>query len=503
MSRKLNILLFVNIALYISALALFIVAAEYSNFIFSLLGVGGLFSCGITMWKRAPLLASIRKKSFKQLCSSLINVFLMVSILGVINYLIYKNDYYIDLTRNNLHSLSEQSKDSIKLLANNKLKMKLFAKRGTWAKYISLLKLYDSSSKNITLDFFDVDKEVTLVSVHKISENGTLVVEYLGKTYKTIAKNELAVTNLLLKILSPNKKKIYYSVGHNEMSLDDKNAVGGGFLKEKILNSNYDLFPLQMQKGIPDDASSVLILNPQIEFLKSEIDNLRSYLKKGGALLTTLSPHFNGVMIKSYLDLLSEYGIAFQNILILDRLAAQQGSQASIPVVNSYLPHKVTDGMADRTLFPVSGALKVLEQKSFKWTPLAKSTPFPGSWGEISFEEVKQGKAVYNEGLDFEGPLNIVVAGEDAKTRILVFSSANFVANQFQGQSNNFNFFLNSISWLVREEALMSLNRPQLDGNLIYISDMQMTLIFYFAIVFFPFFFFGIGIFMYRRKLSR
>jgi ABC-type uncharacterized transport system involved in gliding motility auxiliary subunit len=503
MNKKLNLILFINLGLYASGLAMFIVAPEFSNFIFSILGFSFFITLCLLAWKRKSLITLIKRKSFQLAFNNLLNIFLMMCILGVINYLIYKNDYYIDLTQNKLHSLSNQSKDAIKLLANHDLKLNLYAKRGTWAKYISLLKLYESSSKNIKLEMFDVDKEVTLVSINNVTENGTLVVEYLGKTYKTIAKNELAVTNLLLKILSPNKKRLYYSVGHNEMSLNDKNAVGGNFLKEKILNSNYELYPLELQKGVPADASGVLVLNPQIEFLKIEIDNLRTYLKKGGSLLTTLSPHFNGVMVKNYLDLLIEYGINFKNILILDRLAAQQGSQASIPVVNSYPIHKITKGMTDRTLFPVSGSLEMNDNTNIKWSALAKSTPFPGSWGEVSFEEVKQGRAAYNEGIDFQGPLNIVAAGEGPKTRILVFSSANFVANQFQGQSNNFNFFINSISWLVREEALMSLNRPQLEGNLIYISDTHLTLIFYFAIVFCPFFFFALGIFMFRKKLSR
>ena len=124
-------------------------------------------------------------------------------------------------------------------------------------------------------------------------------------------------------------------------------------------------------------------------------------------------------------------------------------------------------------------------------------------WGETDFEQVKSGRADFNEGLDYKGPLGILIVGESTDSRIVISGSTSFISNQFQGQSNNFNLFLNALSWAVKEEALVSLNRPQLKGNIIYISDIHVSIIFYFAILIFPFSFFIIGIFAYRKRLSR
>ena len=343
-----------------------------------------------------------------------------------------------------------------------------------------------------------------MVSLHNIRDNGTLVIAQGEKVYKTIAVNELAVTNLLLKILNPRKKIIYYSVGHNELSLTDKNPVGGDFLREKMLDSQYVLKSLELQSGIPSDASAVIILNPQIEFLPVEIKNLEEYLSKGGGILTTLSPHFNGVMIKNYLNFLNDLGAEFYNGIILDRLASQQGSQASIPVVNNYAKHKITDNFTGRSLYPISSFFK-LSNHSIEWTSLVNSTPFPGSWGENDFDEVKSGTAKFDEMTDEKGPLTILAAGESEEngSRVFISSSTHFIINQFQGQTNNFNLFLNALSWVVKEEALMSLNRPTLNGNLVYISEIHLSVIFYFVILIFPFLLFGISIYFYRKKLSR
>ncbi|MBT4791631.1 MAG: hypothetical protein HON90_08680 [Halobacteriovoraceae bacterium] len=499
--KKLSV--FIAVLLFFACIALYLVVPEYSSFSFSLFGVASFIVFVHLYFNRIDIWTFIRSSLFKVICSHLLNLFLLVCVLAMINFLAVKNDYFTDFTTNKLHTLSDQSLNTLKLLEKNKMKFKLFATRVTWKKYLKLLSLYKSSSRNVELEAFDVSQEVTLTQLYNITENGTLVIEYLGNTYQSVIKDELSVTNLLFKILNPKKKTLYYSVGHNEMGLTDKNLMGGDFLRDKVLSSNYNLKPLELQKGIPADAAALLVLNPQIEFLESEIEQMEKYLTKGGTLLTTLSPQFNGILFTKYLTFLKKFGVSYHNALILDRLAEQQGSQASIPVVNSYdKQHIITKNLVDRTLFPVSGVISLSKSKMYQWKTLLKSTPFPGSWGETSFDEIRTGKAQYNEDEDFKGPMSIVVAGEYRKSRILVFASASFISNQFQGQSNNFNLFLNSLSWLVREEALMSLTRPNLEGNLIYISDIQLSLIFYFTVLFFPFLFFGYAIYMYRKRGS-
>ncbi len=488
---------------YLAAIALAVVAPEYPVIIYSLLASALILTLGFGLKYRVLIIQFFRTNLFRQMVSEFTGLFLIFCILGVINYLVFKNDFVKDITSHKIHTLSNQSIKAMKSFEDKKVSFKIFAKREEWGRFTSLLELYRNAHHSLDIEAIDIQQDPALVAIYGVKESGTLVIEVDGDRFKTIAKNELAITNLLLKISNPNKLKLYQVVGHNELSLSDKNVIGGNFLKEKIESSSFEIQPLELTSPIPSDANAILILNPQIDYLEEEIKKLKKYISNGGALFITLSPQFNGNMLIKFSDFLTHLGVRLVNGIVLDRLATQQGSQPSIPVITNYGVHKILENFEGRTLFPLTTFFEVLVEAPYKLSPLVGTAPFPASWGEVDFEQVKSGRSNYDEGFDYKGPLSIFLAGEYEDSRIIISGSTAFVSNQFQGQSNNFNLFLNALSWVVKEEALVSLDRPQLKGNIIYISDIHVSLIFYFAILIFPFLFFIMAIFSYRKRLSR
>jgi ABC-type uncharacterized transport system involved in gliding motility auxiliary subunit len=481
---------------------MFIVAAEFVQFNVVTLVVAVLLSTVLGLLNRVVIATNLKTRLYKNIFTNLITIFLVFCIYGIINFLVSKNDIKFDLTREQIHSLSGQSLKIVDSLKTDKLKFTLFAKRNDWPRFLNLLDMYAAANSNIDIKAIDVDKDPALVKINKIKENGTLLVEYKGSLFRSKIEDELSVTKLLMTILRPSKQILYSIVGHNEMSFDDVKPSGLSVLREKIINSNFILKSLEIGQVIPKDAGAILIMNPRISFLEQEINLIKNYLGKGGKLLLTMSPDFSGNRLKHLNTLLESLGVEFKNAIILDRLSPGLGGQASIPIVSKYPEdHLVTKGFSGRTLFPVSAFYKIINSTNYKWTPLAQSTAFPATWGETSFEEVQSGKAQFSKN-DFKGPMNISLAGENGEGRVILFSSASFISNQFQGQTNNFNLFLNSLAWVVNEKTLFSLDRPKLEGNLIYISDIHFTFVFYFAILLFPFIFFVLAIISYRRKMS-
>lgn len=497
--------LFTVISLYMIAMTLYVVAGEFKEVVFALFSAAVISSLIYIIWKRREIKTLIQSTFFKNAFSNVITLILVFFILGMVNYLIARQDHLFDFTKAKIHSLSDQSKKVLSQLNKSPLKMTLFSKREDWSRYLNLLKLYEKASPEVSLHAVDVDKEPALVELHQIKQNGTLLVEYEGKIFKAEIKDELGITNLLAKILRPQKMFFYSIVGHNQLDLESEKPGGASKLRQMIMGANYELKSLDLSESkIPADAAGIILLNPQTAFLQREIDELKHYILKGGSIVITLAPQFSEFRLTGLENLLKELGVEFINGIILDRLSEGHGGQASIPIVNQYpQKHPITKNFEGRTIFPVSAFFKVKHNKLYDWEIIAKSTPFPASWGEVSFDEVKKGKASYLENKDHKGPLSIMLAGESSGGRVLLYSSSSFITNQFQGQTNNFNLFLNSLNWLVGEESLVSLDRPDLEGNLIYISDIHLTMVFYFVIICFPFVFFGIAIFAYRVKLGR
>ena len=100
---------FVMGSLYLASLAMFIVAPEYFLFNISLLSVAVVISIGFCVKFRHDILAFLKSSFFRNGLNQLISVVLIFCILGVINYLIVKNDYFLDVTKQKIHTLSDQS----------------------------------------------------------------------------------------------------------------------------------------------------------------------------------------------------------------------------------------------------------------------------------------------------------------------------------------------------------------------------------------------------------
>ena len=421
----------------------------------------------------------------------------------MINFLAYKNDTSFDFTKEKIHTLSDQSLNIVKQFKGKEISFNIYSKRADWERYLNLLNMYKRINNKIVVNAIDVDENPAKTRLNNITENGTLIINYNSKEYRTIIKDELSVTNLLYKILNPQAIKLLYSTGHNELDFNKIEGDGLSYLQSKIKNSSFELEMHDLTNIIPESTSALLIMNPQVSFLESEIENLRNYIHNGGNVIMTLSPQFNNILITELMSLLNEFGIEFINGLVLDRLATSEGGQPSVPIITNYPSHPINSGFKGRTVFPVSGFFIEKKDSPIKWKRLILTQPFPAVWGELSFDEVKSGRADYSAEKDYKGPLNIAMAGQTNKGRIVLFSSSMFVSNQFQGQSNNFNYFLNALNWVINAKSISSLNRPSLEGNLVYISDIHFNFIFYFAVLLFPFLFFGFSIYLFRKKLSR
>lgn len=497
----------IDVLVGIASLALWIAAPEF-GVLNVCLSVFSIALAGIlVIAKLDEIKIFVKSKYFHKVVHHGINLTLVFSILGLLNYLGNRNFREFDLTREKKNSLTEQTNKVLEMV-KGPLKFTLFSKREEWAGILNVLKMYQAKSFHISVDAIDTDLRPDLVKSKGITSNGTVLIDYENKESSFVISDELSVTNALLKTLRDEKTILYFATGHQELTCDDPSAEGISILCEKLRAQNYEIKNLNLAevKDVPKDATAVFVLGPIAGYFPEEAKRLETYLDRGGSLFLALAPAFKSELYDNLTKLARPYGLELGKDVVVDRVSTVQGGEATIPIISRYDEgHAVTAGFNLRTVFPLSSSVSTIEGNDSA-TLLATTSPFPGSWAESDLKGVTEGIAKFEEKRDRKGPIGLLGVGEkvgsegNSDSRFVLLGSSSFLVNAYQAQSGNTTLFLNSTSWILNDEGIISLNRPGTDEFPVILSAQHIQLIFVISILLVPIIFFGAGIFVYRRR---
>jgi ABC-type uncharacterized transport system involved in gliding motility auxiliary subunit len=497
----------IDVLLFIAAISLWIAAPEYKTLNIGITVFAFTLAILLSIIKWDELSRFMRSKYFKNVFYHSTNVLLVLAILGVVNYLGNKNYKEFDLTFIKRNSLTEQSLKVLQMI-DAPLELTVFARREEWKPMLDVLRLYEAQNKHIQLSAIDTDLRPDLVKEKNISQSGTVLISYKDKESRFVITDELSITNALLKTLREEKIIFYMVTGHQELSCKDTSQEGISEICSRLEAQNYDIKTLDLTrtKEVPADASAVLVLGPASGFLDSEAKQLERYLNRGGSLFLALAPAFKAEVYDNLSRLAHPYGLKMGKDVVIDRLSTVQGAEATIPIVTNYeANHPITAGFTLRTVFPLSSSVSIIEGNDMA-TILAQTSSFPGSWAETDLKGITSGRAEFNEKHDKKGPIGLLGVGEKtgeeqtATSRFVLLGSSSFLINAYQAQSGNTTLFLNTASWMVNDEGIISFNRPGLEEYPVILSAQHLQMIFVIAILLVPIIFFGCAIFIYRRR---
>jgi len=495
----------VDLLVFLCSFSLWIVAPEYTTLNLSLSVFGITLGIVLLIVKKDEVRAFMKSQFFKKIVLHGINVFLVFSIVGLVNFLGNKNYKEWDFSQNKINSLTDQTLKIIDLV-DEKLELKVFAKREEWKSILDVLKLYQAQNKNIKVEAIDLDVRPDLVAANGISTNRTVLIDYKNKKSRFVITDELSITNALLKVVKDKELIIYFTSGHQELSCSETNEEGISILCEQLKNSHYVVkeIDLSQTKKIPADASALIVAGPVDEFFESEVKQIKEFTKTGGALLLALAPSFKTKSFKNLKAITHNYGLEMGYDLVIDRLSTIQGSEATIPVISQYSQHLITQNFKARTVFPLSSSVASTGGNDTAHI-LAQTSSFPGSWAETNLAAAMKGNAEYKDKEDLPGPIGLMgvgelVQGEGAGARLVALGSSSFMINAYQNQSGNLNLFLNATSWLLNDEGIIALNRPGIENHPVLLSEQHIQMIFVIAILIVPLVFFSCAVFVYRRR---
>ncbi|MCH7651196.1 MAG: Gldg family protein, partial [Nitrospinae bacterium] len=314
------------------------------------------------------------------------------------------------------------------------------------------------------------------------------------------------LTNALLQVTRDQQKKIYFLSGHKEKSIEDKEKNGYSQAKQSLERDHYKVEQLLLlQTGrVPEDADVLIINGPEKALQESEIAAVEAYLNQGGAVLLLLDPQQDAGLT----PFLERWGVDIRDDMVIDPLAKLFGSDYTTPIVSQIADHPITREMGQQTIYPMVRSVSAITTEGLETTEILFSGP--KSWAE---KEYRSGKVKFDPGIDLQGPVSVAVvsskeikSGNSAepkpdaspddpkseppapvnKAHLVVVGDSGFADNQYFSLYGNGDFFLNTASWLAKEENLISIRPRTRKWSPITLTETQGKLTFMLGIIAFP-----------------
>jgi ABC-type uncharacterized transport system involved in gliding motility auxiliary subunit len=400
----------------------------------------------------------------------------------------------------------------------------VFDKESEFPRFQDKLKEYQYLSKQVTTDYIDVDKKPAAARQSQVTQYGTIVLNYKGRTERVTTDNEQDITNGIIKVVSGQQRKVYFTQGHGERDTGSSDRDGYNAIAAALGRENYsvDKLVLAQQGDVPADASLVMVAGPKTDFFAPEIDALKKYLDKSGKLLLELDPPDkpDSPPLANLIALAHDWGVQVGNDVVVDvsGMGRLIGTDASVPVAANYPPHPITQRFALLTAFPLARSASPVPSGVNGHIAQTFVESSPRSWAETDIKSLlTTGEVSLDESKgDKKGPVSIAAAvsaaatapaapgqppdAPKAETRVVVIGDSDFAANSGLGIQGNRDLFMNIVGWLSQQENLISIRPKEADDRRITMTSAQQANITWLSLLGIPGFIFGTGVYTWWRR---
>ena len=473
-------------------------------------------------WREVAKIFARRQARYGTLAAT--SVLVVLGILVAINYIGARQNKRWDLTANKQFSLSDQTRNVLSKL-DSPMQVLVFAQEPDFPRYQDKLEEYAYASKKVSAEYIDPDKKPAVAKQNAVQQYGTIVFNYKGRTERVTSDNEQDITNGIIKVVSGQQRKVYFTQGHGEKDTVSAERDGYNSIAAALGHENYtvDKLVIAQQGSVPDDASVVVVAGPRTDFFAPEVEALKKYLDKSGKLLLELDPpdKADSPAVTSLIALAHDWGIQVGNNVVVDASGMGRliGTDASVPVAANYPSHAITARFSFLTAFPLAREASPISGGVNGHVAQAFVETSPRSWAETDINGlVTTGQVSLDESKgDKKGPVAIASAVSAApasatpptpgdadapkpETRVAVMGDSDFAANGGLGIQGNRDLFMNTIGWLSQQENLISIRPKEPDDRRITLTATQQNNITWLSLLIIPGLVFGTGIYTWWRR---
>jgi ABC-type uncharacterized transport system involved in gliding motility auxiliary subunit len=483
--------------------------------------------------KKHSILESLssRKVRFGGYATILIVAALAVVI--VINVLVDQIPGKLDLTKNKIYSLSEET---YKLLDSLKTDVTVttIGKQGSEDPTVkAILGKYAAHSRHVKLQTLDPDLNPGWSRQYDTTGQGlgpgTLVVA-AGKKFKTIGVYDMynydtsnydpsnpnsqpqltslsveqRVTSAVQYVTALKNVTVYVLNGHGEQTL------GGLGMTSAVSNENYEVKELNLvtTTSVPADANILLVLAPKRDLAPEDVDKLRAWLAGGGRMAVLMDVITAGSQMPNLAGLLKSYGIEVQRVVVVEGDQNKVAAQNPLFIIPSLEYHDILSPLRTNNYEMVliaAQAVQTLElkKKSLKIEPLLTSSA--KSYGK---QDIANARSVQKEGGDLTGPFTLAAAitdpaqdpgGQD--TKLVVVGNVKFLQSGLPSQvPGNGDFFMNSLGWLKGQKESLTIRPKNVQQMRLSISNLWAFLLSGIVVIVLPLLILGSGLIVWMRR---
>jgi hypothetical protein len=385
----------------------------------------------------------------------------------------------------------------------------------------------------LTVEYVDHALEPELAKDLKVRDNGYIAfvrgdgdeqqVERvkIGKDFEAarrkLKKLDGEVRGSLLK-MARGQKIAYFTAGHGELYWGADQAIDHktSSLRKVLRALNYKVEELTLADGsaveIPEEASLVVMLGAESEFLPEELSALDAYRRRGGSLLIGLEPGGSDLS-----PVLKPLGIGVvDDIILANDSKFVPATRRPIDRANVFTdkfsthPSVTTLSRNSRTMaFVVSRGMALEDLKAGDGKRTVTIRSLADTWGD------KDGNYAFDGDTEQRKTWNIAMAasgeatggGEDSpdEWRVVVVSDATWASDlalPLDPNKANFQYVLDAVSWLGHDDSLAGTVNSEEDVKIEHTKEGQ-GWIFYSTSGLVPLGLLGLGLIRLRVRRKR
>lgn len=450
-------------------------------------------------------------------------VFFLIYIL--FNYGVQKlNISSIDITKEKLYTLSDDSKNAIKDV-NSSVNIYFFGFSDSES-IVVLAKQYNQTNNHINAEVIDIANRQDLVEKYGVqNEDLGIIIEGLNaykvlttqdlytydkETNKYLDIGEQKLTNAILDVTMENKSQIYFITGHEEY---DINKFGELYTLNIYLQNNINnVTSINLSTTeIPDDCDLLIISSPKQDYDDVEIQSLMNYINNGGNILWLNDSTFLDDM-PNLEKILDYYGVQLGKGVVLEQNSSNMINQNPYLILPEINNHEITKEFYGNhsLVFAQATKLQTKDDDTLNNLNITINKILSSSDTSLYFEDLDNINS-YEKGPFWLGLESVKKLNDNKSSKLIIYSDNFFVTDSeitIDGNTNllinvyyNLDFALNSVAYLTNRSE-MDVGKKDM-GDITIIPNNTQNIVINSIIFIIPLFILICGIVMWIMKLHK